>query len=221
MKKLLSIAALVLFPLIIQAQNSLCPDNLHPHMIDLGLPSGTKWACCNVGANKPENYGEYFSWGETKSKNTYDDKVYIFCNGNLSKLTKYVTKSEYGKADNKTRLEMSNDVAYARWGGSWRIPTKAQLEELETYCTCSWTTLNNVKGRKFTSRKNGRSIFLPASGWCQGSSVNERGVKGDYWSSILYESDPRFSFRYEYTSGGTKKNATRRDLGLSVRPVNR
>ena len=134
--------------------------------VDLGLPSGLKWATCNVGATAPEEYGDYFAWGETETKATYDLSNYKWCNGTYESMTKYCTNSEYGIVDNKTTLELSDDAARVNWGGSWRMPTKAEQDELRNTdnCTWEWTTQNGVNGYKVTSKKNGNSIFLP--GFC-------------------------------------------------------
>ena len=123
-------AALALIPLLAGAQNnnsgSLCPDSNHPHVIDLGLPSNTKWACCNVGSMKPEDYGSYFAWGETSPKSRYDWSNYSWCrfSGNSKMLTKYNPKPPCGTVDNRTQLELSDDAAHVNWGGNWRLPTK-------------------------------------------------------------------------------------------------
>ncbi|MCQ2319676.1 MAG: hypothetical protein MJZ90_12290 [Bacteroidales bacterium] len=98
--------------------------------VDLGLPSGLLWATCNVGADSPEDYGDYFAWGETETKSDYDWDTYKWCNGSYNTLTKYNTKSSYGTVDNKTTLELSDDAARANWGGSWRMPTEAEFQEL-------------------------------------------------------------------------------------------
>ena len=118
--------------------------------VDLGLPSGLKWATCNVGAIKPEEYGDYFAWGEIKPKQRYDDDNYTY-------------------KSNPETLPLSADAANVNWGGKWRMPTKAEQDELRNYCTWEWTTLNGEKGYKVISKKNGNSIFLPAAG-CRYSS---------------------------------------------------
>ncbi|MBR6181214.1 MAG: hypothetical protein IKQ77_08390 [Prevotella sp.] len=150
-----------------------CPDDHHPHMIDLGLPSGTKWACCNVAADKPTAYGDYYAWGETEKKSTYDLSTYIYCNGDWStcqNLGEDIAGTEY-------------DVAHVKWGGSWKMPTEEQQMELENNCTYEWTTVKGVKGGKFKG-KNGGSIFLPAAGRRNESGLEDAGSAGYYWLSI-------------------------------------
>ena len=138
--------------------------------VDLGLPSGTLWATCNIGANSPEEYGDYFAWGETTPKSTYDWSTYKWCNGSSTTMTKYCTQSEYGYngfTDNLTELQSADDAATANWGSDWQMPSLAQIQELcsSSNTTTEWTQVNGVNGRKITSKSNGNSIFLPAAGW--------------------------------------------------------
>ncbi|MBQ7634119.1 MAG: protein kinase [Bacteroidaceae bacterium] len=153
-----------------------CPDSNHPHLIDLGLPSGTKWACCNVGAKAPQDYGGYYAWGETAEKNDYTWDTYQY--GTEDNPTKY------NNSDGKTTLEPSDDVAHLKWGGRWHMPTQEQCKELVEQCKYEWTSMNSVEGGKFTG-PNGSSIFLPAAGSRYGSDLYRRGSNGDYWSSTL------------------------------------
>ncbi len=127
--------------------------------VDLGLPSGLLWATCNVGATKPEEYGDYFAWGETEPKEDYSEVTYRWCNGSSTQLTKYCYDRLYGFVDNKRTLEPIDDAATANWGGVWRMPTQAEQVELGTECTWIWTTLNGVEGCKVFG-PNGNSIFL-------------------------------------------------------------
>ncbi|MBO5263024.1 MAG: hypothetical protein J6B18_02065, partial [Bacteroidaceae bacterium] len=151
--------------------------------VDLGL--SVKWASYNVGATKPEEYGGYYAWGETEEKSNYDDDTYKYCNGSSTSMTKYCTDSYYGTVDNRTTLEAEDDVATVKWGGSWRMPTKAEQDELRTKCTWQWTTLNSVNGYRVTG-PNGNSIFLPAAGSRYGTEVDSQGSNGYYWSSSLH-----------------------------------
>ena len=186
--------------------------------VDLGLPSGLKWATCNVGANNPWEYGGYYAWGETEEKSNYSWSTYKWCNGSYDSLTKYCTSSSYGTVDNKTVLDPEDDVAHVKWGGSWRMPTKAELDELRNNCTWNWTTLNGVNGYTVTG-PNGNSIFLPAAGYRYGSEAYYRGVYGSFWSSSLYSSDSNFAYYLYFYSDFHDWNSSLRNYGRSVRPV--
>ena len=186
--------------------------------VDLGL--SVKWATCNVGANNPEDYGDYFAWGETTTKDTYNWSTYKWCNGSSSTLTKYNTSSSYGGLDNKKQLELSDDAARANWGGSWRMPTDAEWTELREQCTWTWTTQNGVNGRKVTSKTNGKSIFLPAAGRRDDTSLDKAGSCGSYWSSSLFITDyPYIAWLVPFDSGTVGRSGGHRDEGFSVRPV--
>ncbi len=190
--------------------------------VDLGLPSGLKWAICNVGATAPEGYGDYFAWGETSPKDNYDWSTYKYNNGSYDTMIKYCTRSNYGYngfTDNKTTLDLSDDAARANWGGTWRMPTAAELKELRKHCKWKWTTQNGVKGFKVTSKTNGNSIFLPAAGYRDGTSVLSVGSCGYYWSSSLYESYPSDAYCLLFNSGNVDWYFNDRDYGHSVRAV--
>ena len=186
--------------------------------VDLGLPSGTLWATCNIGASSPEDYGDYFAWGETTTKNKYNWSTYKWCNGSENTLTKYCTDSSYGIVDNKTVLEPADDAAHVNWGGSWRMPTHDEMKELKDNCAWTWTTQNNVNGYRVTG-PNGKSIFLPAAGYCDEMNLISVGSYGDYWSSLLivtaqdHASDLYFRRSYVYSG------LMYRYYGISVRPV--
>ena len=184
--------------------------------IDLGL--SVKWATCNVGATKPEEYGGYYAWGEIEYKSNYDWSTYKWCNGSENTMTKYCTESYYGTVDNKTVLDPEDDVAHVKWGGSWRMPTRDELDELRNNCTWEWTALNGVDGYRVTG-PNGNSIFLPAAGYRYGTNVRNRGGSGLYLSSSLssFGSDVAYSLFFDcYTYGW---DYLYRRHGLSVRPV--
>ena len=188
--------------------------------VDLGL--SVKWATMNVGASKPEDYGDYFAWGETQPKDYYDWSTYKHCNGSQTTLTKYNTSSSYGSVDNRTVLEASDDAARANWGGSWRMPTDAELTELREQCTWTWTTQNGVKGYKVTSKSNGNSIFFPAAGCRYDSSLNDAGIEGDYWSSSLGTDYPNRAWLVRFNSdyvNNVRNYIYYRCDGRSVRPV--
>ena len=185
--------------------------------IDLGL--SVKWATMNVGASSLEDYGDYFAWGETEPVEVYDLSTYKYCNGSSTSLTKYNTNSSYGTVDNKTQLDLSDDAAHVNWGGSWRMPTNAELTELRNNCTWKWTTQNGVKGYKVTSKSNGNSIFLPAAGYRNDSSLKYAGSDGNYWSSSLGQDYPYNARSVYFSSSDVSGNNDRRSDGLSVRPV--
>ncbi|MBO5718598.1 MAG: InlB B-repeat-containing protein, partial [Bacteroidales bacterium] len=202
------------------AQWALATGSENDHeWVDLGLPSGLKWATCNVGANTPEGYGDYFAWGETSPKNDYSWSTYKYCKGSKNTLTKYNTDSNYGTVDNKTTLDLSDDAARANWGGKWRMPTKAEQDELINNCTWTWTTQNGVNGYKVTSNTNENSIFLPAAGSRNGTSVLHVGSDGYYWSSSLYEIGPYDAYLLVFYSGRVDWGYYNRIYGRTVRAV--
>ncbi len=184
--------------------------------IDLGL--SVKWAAHNVGASKPEEYGGYYAWGETAEKSNYDWSTYKWCNGSYDSMTKYCTNSSYGTVDNKTVLEPEDDVAHVKWGGSWRMPTRAEQDELRNSCTWQWTSVNGVNGYKVTG-PNGNSIFLPAAGYRNGTDVRLRGSYGNYWSSLLRSVYSYGAYRLNFNDYTYDLNHPNRYYGLSVRPV--
>jgi hypothetical protein len=199
-----------------ERQTSTPMHNGHKY-VDLGL--SVKWATCNVGASNPENYGGYFAWGENRPKSTYNLSTYKWCRGDGNSLTKYCTDSGYGAVDNKTQLELSDDAARANWGGSWRMPTHDEWTELRQKCTWTWTTQNGVKGFKVTSKTNGRSIFLPAAGFCDGSSLYFAGSRGYYWSSSLITFYQGGAMYVYFSSSYVGWDSDDRSSGQSVRPV--
>ena len=189
--------------------------------VDLGLPSGMLWATCNVGANSPEEYGDYFAWGETQPKVLYDWSTYQYCNGSGSTLTKYCDNFSYGYegfTDNLTTLLPEDDAATANWGSDWRTPTYEEWEELLNNTTSTWTTQNGVSGRLFTA-SNGNSIFLPAASYYDGSSLIDAGIHGRYWSSILNAGNPYGAWNYGFGPDGYSMYGYDRYCGQSVRPV--
>ena len=129
--------------------------------VDLGL--SVKWATCNLGANSPEEYGDYYAWGETETKEKYDWSTYVWYKGNIRTLTKYKI-SDTGKIDNKMTLDLEDDIAHIKLGGAWRMPTYGEVKELLNNCTLQVEQYNGVTGQKFTSKINGNSIFLPSAG---------------------------------------------------------
>jgi len=190
--------------------------------VDLGL--SVKWADMNVGATTPEDYGDYFAWGETKPKEIYNWSTYTWCEGSRTTLTKYCNNNSKGIVDNKTSLELADDAARANWGGTWRMPTYDELCELNNKCTWTWTTRNYVTGFSVTG-PNGNSIFLPAAGYRSDENLYDTGYNGDYWASSLYTSNASFA-RYVYfyfnTSSGANSHTPGEEyrcFGRSIRPV--
>ena len=143
--------------------------------VDLGL--SVKWATCNVGANAPEEYGNYFAWGETKPNDCYS---YSYCSANGLGISQLQSQ---GYIDGDGNLTPKNDAAKANWGGDWRMPTDLEMKELKDNCIWTWTTHNGVNGYKVTSNTNGNSIFLPAAGYRDGWLLYDIGSNGHYWDS--------------------------------------
>lgn len=189
--------------------------------VDLGLPSGTLWATFNVGAHVPEEYGNYYAWGETTTKSTYNSSTYQYCNGNSSKLTKYCNNSSYGYqgfTDNLTTLLPEDDAAIVNWGGEWRMPTEAEWQELSQNTESTWTTQNGIYGRLVTA-SNGNSLFLPAGGYYSGNDLYQVNSQGYYWSSSLYTGNPELANGFTMTSIGLGSSRGYRNNGRSVRAV--
>ena len=189
--------------------------------VDLGLPSGLKWATCNVGANNPWEDGDYYAWGETEEKSTYNMSTYKWYNGSYDSQTKYCIYSYCGTVDNNTTLDPEDDVAHVKWGGTWRMPTLDEQKELLNHCTWKWTTQNGVNGYKVTGL-NGNSIFLPAAGYRNGTGLHDSGSDGEYWSSSLSERGVCHAFFLSFNSSCYSSfNLCDRHLGHSVRPVSK
>ena len=189
--------------------------------VDLGLPSGLLWATCNVGADTPEGYGDYFAWGETQPKDYYYWSTYQYCNGSNNTLTKYCNNSDFGYngfTDNLTTLQPEDDAATANWGSGWRMPTKEEFEELYNNTTHTWTTQNGVNGRRFTA-SNGNSVFLPAAGGRWGGELHNAGSYGYYWSRSLFTVIPYYAWDLSFNSDDCDVNYSIRSNGFSVRPV--
>ena len=190
--------------------------------VDLGLPSGTLWATCNVGANAPEEYGDLFAWGETEPKEDYYWETYKWCNGTEDSLTKYCIQSDHGYngfVDNKTELDLEDDAAYVNWGPSWCMPTAEQQKELYENCSSALTTMNDVNGRLFTG-PNGNTLFLPAAGCSWYGSLYDVGSNGYYWSRTLFPSNSSRAYNlYFYSTGKMGCARSYRLYGYTVRAV--
>ena len=189
-----------------------CPDGNHPHMIDLGLPSGTKWACCNVGASNPEDFGGYYAWGETLTKNRYAWDTYLYgsSNSNVVNIGSDISGTQY-------------DVAHVSWGGGWHMPNLTEATELVEKCTYqqAFVELNGVRGRKITG-PNGNSIFLPFSGVFIDNEIKWVGQVGDYWLSELWPDEDNSAYwLYNFVDedGDYNDGEGFRYVGYTVRPV--
>ncbi len=190
--------------------------------VDLGLPSGLLWATRNVGASSPEDYGDYFAWGETSPKEVYDWDTYIYCNGSEYKLTKYCSSSDCGYngyTDTLTTLQPGDDAATANYGG--RTPTEDEWHELVVHTTCQKTTQNGVNGIRFTG-SNGNSIFLPAAGHRLLSWFEYGGSNGYYWSNLIATYGPSNAYYLFFSvnsPGLPLQTSSGRRIGYSVRAV--
>ena len=212
-KTLMLLSFFALLPITASAQ---CPDNNHPHMIDLGLPSGTKWACCNVGASKPEDHGGYFAWGETEEKDYYEWSTYLYGTYNYDE--DYSNLVDLGRDISGTNY----DVAHVKWGGSWVMPSNNQFIELRDNCNSEWTTLNGIEGMKYIA-SNGNAIFLPVSGYKRTDELWESNTWAVFWTS----QDLGRYFPYQinidqygmFTLDAMFRADEGRYEGLSVRPV--
>lgn len=248
MKRLIVVlAALSLLVACNGKKNEPAPQVCPEGAVDLGIvmtrADGTTyklfWAKFNLSASglcsKPEDYGDFYAWGETEPKSDYSWAEYKWCQGTNTTLTKYNTSSSYGPVDpvtgttdqmlvlqrgDESAFATVDDAARAKLGGKWRMPTDAEWKALRTQCEWSWITENGIAGRLVVSRTNGNRIFLPAAGSL--SQYNERiwgGSKGFYWSSSLYEKSPDNARLFTFEEGGVTQVYTTRESGHSIRPV--
>jgi len=214
--------------------------------VDLGLPSGILWASCNVGADKPEDYGDYYAWGDVElyyedgyarenplihlkigKESAYGFASYVHCNGNYNGLTKYCNDRSFGDnnyIDTKTTLDPEDDVAHVRWGGNWRMATVDEFNELIDNCTWEWFTFNGVDGCKITSNAPGytnQSIFMPATGRRDNKSLVKLGTSGHSWSSSLDQEagNTHCAWALSFKSSDFNTYTFGRRYGLPVRPV--
>lgn len=194
--------------------------------VDLGL--SVFWAECNLGASSPEEYGDYYAWGETETKSEYSWDTYKWCNGSEESLTKYNNDSEFGVIDNMIELESEDDVAHVKLGEKWRLPTDGELAELRENCAFEWTTLNGIYGGKFTSLISGHTdkwIFVPAAGYLDGTTLwgnSDVGwCSGCCWSSTnaCIADDPYFSWTLYFYDNMCIPAIGYRHQGLTIRPV--
>lgn len=228
MKKIFYLVTLVIFSLLfVQCEEE--PDGKGVHegheFVDLGLPSGLKWAAYNVGAESPEQSGDYFAWGEVEPKSYYFWNTYKYSGDKDSTFTKYCTDTLCGLngfVDNKLQLDIEDDAAHVNWGGNWRMPTAKEAQELYDYCKWTWTTQNGIPGYKVMGI-NGNSIFLPAVGSIGWDKSYDLGEEGVFWTSSLSGPDFIYSNSPVFLRLIEKDIAfnivTQRCWGFSVRAV--
>lgn len=190
--------------------------------VDLGLKSGTKWATCNVGAAKPAEYGNYYAWGETLPKDKYTWESYVWSKNSYNTLTKYCAEKSYGKEDTLRILVKSDDAAIANWGSAWRMPTRA--EEQELFEGCDWIAVDDfegsgVAGRVGRSKFNGNTIFLPASGFYDGDKLYDVGESAGYWSSTLREYGSNCAYILYFQEHKINCSGDSRYYGQNIRAV--
>ena len=198
----------------VHAQAALQKGSANGHeWVDLGL--SVKWATCNVGANSPEDYGGYYAWGETETKARYDWGNCFDC---LDKTGEKWGIYKYKGGKTKITPDSRRDAARENWGGTWRMPTIKELEELNDRCTWEWTEKNGINGYVVTG-PNGNSIFLPAAGYRSDASSYRVGEFGGYWSSTLSSSYSDLAQYLSFNSSNHKTVNSVRRYGFSVRPV--
>lgn len=190
--------------------------------VDLGL--SVKWASCNVGASAPEQYGNYYAWAETATKDVYHWITYKWWDQNMETrshylLTKYCRLDQYGRVDKKKIIDPEDDVAHLKLGSKWRIPTPEEWTELRKKCNWTWTKKNGVYGYQVKSIKNGNSIFLPAAGRHILDELSGKGALGYYWSSSLGFSYGSTAVSTVFGSTQVFERVVERSLGQSVRAV--
>lgn len=217
LKLVIGIVSLLL--LVMTSCEFMKPDN--HESVDLGL--SVEWATCNIGADYPEEYGDYFAWGEIAPKKSYNWNTYTHCSGLFNKQIKYCTNSKFGVVDNDTILNFEDDIAAINWGERWRMPTVEEMSELREKCDWLWTTRGGVNGYLVTSKVEGYtdcSIFLPAAGCMTEDTLSLVGVYGRYWSSSLHTGRPYYAYILSFNSSVVDDSVyISRRYGRSVRPV--
>jgi len=188
--------------------------------VDLGLPSGTLWATKNIGAKKPEDFGSYFAWGETTSKDVYNWESYKYSGGSWNTLNKYCVNQEYGTVDNKRELENSDDAATVNWGKDWQMPTPDQIQELinGSFTYVQYTEMNGVYGWKVTGKVNEKSIFFPKAYIREGELLEMTASGSRYWSRKLTTTSTE-AYSLEFYGSSDYLSNDSRYKGLPVRAV--
>ena len=189
--------------------------------VDLALPSGTLWATTNIGANSPEDAGDYFAWGETdpELKRYYDFISYKWCEGPYYNLTKYCYSSAFGIVDNNLELDPDDDAATVNWGPEWCMPSKGQFQELMDECTWEWTTIHGMNGCLVTSKHNGASMFMPEPGIYSWNECFGQNSGGRYWVRGLDTALPCNTFDFDVLQNALGLGSENRCWGRSVRAV--
>lgn len=219
----------LLLPVLLLGPGSLCHAQIEGkaqsngyEYIDLGLPSGTKWAACNVGTDLAWKGGRYFAWGEVAPKDTFTWETYKHCEGSAMDLKKYNAMPGKGTTDTLSALLPEDDAATIQWGNAWCTPTIEQFRELQAGCNWSWTpNYNNtgLAGNVGQSKKNGNTIFFPAVGYVGTGKTYSYGDYGDYWTSTLDVEDCGYALDFSFVSGSFSSFGNSRYIGQSVRPV--
>ena len=196
-------AALLLAAVTVYAQ---------PAVVDMGL--SVKWASCNLGAEAPEGFGDYYAWAETSVKENYQAETYVFCGEGPYGFTKY-------NAGFKLNLlaEPEDDAVQAKLGAGWRMPTFVEMNELVQQCDWELTALNGVSGYKVTSRTTGASIFLPAAGYMEGGELCYPGTAGRYWTATRHAYHPNCAMNLFFSEEFHYAYFSRRYRGFTIRPV--
>lgn len=203
---ILMMALFAILPLSMNAQKTLCPDGQHPHAVDLGLPSGTKWSCMNVGATTPEDWGGLYTWGECETKQSYTKETNRhYRNGDFVNIGNDISRSE-------------NDAAHVCWGGDWHMPTNKQVKELLTHTTHKTIVVDGVSGCEFRG-KNGKTIFLPFSGVIGNQNIQRRQSAGYYWTSQQHPEYKGSAYIISLDGNKVSLDSNGRNWGHSIRPV--
>ena len=192
-----------------------------PELVDMGL--SVKWGSFNLGATKPEEYGSYYSWGETDPKQVYTWSTYKWSKaGSSSEFTKYISTSS--PSSTYTHLEKADDAAYVALGGKWRMPTAKEFDELKTNCTWTKKSINGVAGYEAKSKKNGKTLFFPFAGMMVEDKLVSSKVDGNFWSSSLINGGSYSSqavYLQVFSSETISTSGNSRCWGYSIRPVNK
>lgn len=207
----------ILCAITADAQSESQDNKTAAEAVDLGLPSGTLWASCNIGATKPEEFGNYYAWGETETRESFKREEYLHIKpGQENVMAIRRAFTDLGKDIAGTKY----DVATQKWGEQWVMPSLGQFAELEQNCNWEWTAIGDVNGYKITSKKNGNSIFLPAAGSKASQRTSNIGVYGLYWSSTSGYSGPSDACNLMIEQGNDRRRQTSlRSMGYTVRAV--